>query len=841
MLAPAYSQPATRTTRVVEASLRNAIDLVATGLLIFAPLAFGAVDAWSQEIVLCGIGLLALLTIGRGITIGQRPQFGFVLLVVLSFIALVLFQLAVIPQSWIATLSPHTLAVKGELLHQLGQSPSADTALSFYPFATAWWLRVLLGVATLFCVVRQEYRDLPRITRLLTMITTAGVLVALLAVYQNLSRTTLIYGTMPMQHRNAGPFMNYSHFSQFMNLSIGAAVALLLIWSTELKSRFSLRSDVLMQLREPANYRLWLAMFLCVVGPVVVMLSMSRMGMLSMFAAAMITLGLLSWRTRSSGRGTWATLVVLCVLTVTLLTCYDLIAARLSTLQNHELASGTRLQILRDLKAMFIQFPLLGTGLGTHEFLFPKYSHLLVPQVVAHAENEFAEMMEECGLVGILLIAAYIGFVFRAYFKSIGKPSSPLQMAAFGLGFGWIAILIHSCSDFGQHTLAVAMLTSVVCALLLNIAATSQASLPLRPAAWPWRIGGGVVAGGIIVGLFAWIIPQADRARRAADQTEMAQDISDRLEANNWQGSDEDYRAMLGANVEAARLQPRDVKIAYALNAARWHTLARSVDAASNTVQLPAEAAAFVPQLKDAFEQTALLCPSYGPPLAMIGKLRLFFLQDTGGIDDIKAAYKLAPHDVSVCSLAAMLAAQQGNWQQSRELFQKSIQLGTSPQQAIDYYLALNAPQMAFELAQGNRERLKYLLSRSKENPALQRLADRCQKDSDELLEQEVRLSNPSPTAMAEYAHNLRGAGQFQQAADWYRKALDQDYGQINWRLELAQSLADTGQRDAALRELRICKNLSADAHVDAAIAQIKIRGSGVAEGAAVLSGAEPH
>jgi hypothetical protein len=45
-----------------------------------------------------------------------------------------------------------------------------------------------------------------------------------------------------------------------------------------------------------------------------------------------------------------------------------------------------------------------------------------------------------------------------------------MASGALGLGFGVVAILVHSAADFGQHVPAVAALTAVSCALLINLA-----------------------------------------------------------------------------------------------------------------------------------------------------------------------------------------------------------------------------------------------------------------------------------------------------------------------------------------------------------------------------------
>jgi uncharacterized protein HemY len=45
-------------------------------------------------------------------------------------------------------------------------------------------------------------------------------------------------------------------------------------------------------------------------------------------------------------------------------------------------------------------------------------------------------------------------------------------------------------------------------------------------------------------------------------------------------------------------------------------------------------------------------------------------------------------------------------------------------------------------------------------------------------------------------------------ATDLYRRALDQDYGQIDWRMKLADALAKNDRAADAIHEARICLQL---------------------------------
>jgi len=101
--------------------------------------------------------------------------------------------------------------------------------LSFYPNATKHNLRLILAVAAVFFVVVNVYRRAEQIKRLLAAIAIIGGAIALLALAQDLFGNGKIYWIVPTGHGEtySGPFINHSHYGQFMNLSIGAALGLL--------------------------------------------------------------------------------------------------------------------------------------------------------------------------------------------------------------------------------------------------------------------------------------------------------------------------------------------------------------------------------------------------------------------------------------------------------------------------------------------------------------------------------------------------------------------------------------------------------------------------------------
>jgi hypothetical protein len=149
-------------------------------------------------------------------------------------------------------------------------------------------------------------RRLAQAQRMLAAISVIGGFLALLALAQNLTDSTMIYWLIPIESNEAtsGPFVNHSHFAQYMNMSMGAAMGLLLMYLDRLprhRHHDSLRAAALAR---PITTPIWLLACAIVAMAVAVPLSLSRGGMVAMFVAGLFTVIVLATRRGMHGR-TW--------------------------------------------------------------------------------------------------------------------------------------------------------------------------------------------------------------------------------------------------------------------------------------------------------------------------------------------------------------------------------------------------------------------------------------------------------------------------------------------------------------------------------------------------------
>ena len=189
----------------------------------------------------------------------------------------------------------------------LGASTTGTGALRrlVYPDATAHDLRLFLAVAGVFLVVVNVFRRPDQIKRLLMAITIIGGVIAVITLGQNIFGNGKIYWFVTTRYGggHSGPFVNHSNFGQFMNLSIGAALALLCV---KLHEAFAGRkftpAGVVEFLTSKAAKSLWLlaiVMGLCVAA---VFISLTRGGMISMLIAAGFTTLIISSRRSLRGQ-----------------------------------------------------------------------------------------------------------------------------------------------------------------------------------------------------------------------------------------------------------------------------------------------------------------------------------------------------------------------------------------------------------------------------------------------------------------------------------------------------------------------------------------------------------
>jgi tetratricopeptide (TPR) repeat protein/O-antigen ligase len=799
------------------------IEGLMIGLLAFMPLALGAAQAWSEQVVVALTGSMVLcLTLKLTLCKNCQAVWSWAYLPLVLFLILVSLQLVPLPAPIVQAVSPSTAALKTELLSDLPNAPTIldSMTISFYPLATRHGLCLLLAATGVFVVVVNVYRSPGQIKRLLGIVVFIGAGVALLALAQNLWGNGKIYQLIPTWNGKAcsGPFINHSHYGQFMNLSIGAAFGLLLIKLHEhFQNREVTLPAVAARLGQSNMFFVWYLSAFIIVGGATIFVSLTRGGMLSLLAAGAFT-ALVITSSRHLKSQTWimammAVGVFVCVLYIGFEAVHERLAD-LGTPASYE----NRWEIIENSLPLTAKFALLGTGLGTFEYVYPMYDVSTNPKVAVYAENEYLQMLTETGLIGFHLLAIFAVIIGYAYYRCL-KRTNPadhlssginhglaVRVAAFGLGFGLLAVMIHSFSDFGQHLPANACLSAIFCGLLINISPSGITKKQTAPVAVSERIRVLRLAVLLMVaGVCAWALFETNQARRAENHWNHARQIEKTLEQKQGKkGGSTEYSRLIAQAAAAVRYQPDNIKYRYELNG--YIQQMRQRDYNENKTD---DYKKSVREIVADLHQARALCPTFGIVYCLIGQLEKYILDEPAGAKHIRLGYTLAPNNTTVCYAAGLLDIQEGELTASLKKFHRYLKLGGSFRDVADIFVKqLNRPECMVSLAGDDARLLISAANILRREKKYDNLSKTIHNNAVELLRKQCDQPCVSATTLALLAQTYYKQKKYDLSIEYFRRALALDYGRVQWRLLLARMLSETKQVPQAVHEARICLRL---------------------------------
>ena len=802
------------------AAPRNRWDMAVEGilaaLLTFMPLAFGAVEEWSELVVIAAAGaLLLIVAVRAAVDRTFRPPWTAAYVPLVLFLLLVAFQIMPLPRGFVGTISPVTEATRAELLADVDRSDSLTT-ISLYPLATARGLRLVLAAASIFIVTASVFRTAPQIKRLLAIVFVIGCAEATLALLQIVTQAEDIFWVIDAGPRQltSGSFVNYSNFSQFMNLSIGAGLAWLLVRMQEehRKGRSDWATRPFGGARLQPQAPILAGLILCALS---VLTSMSRNGAISLVAAGTVIAAALYVRGTLSRRGWVLAMLPLGAAFILLLFAFDLVADRLATLSDTS-NFADRWQLTLDVLRAWSSFPLWGVGLNAHEYVFPMFDASVLRELAAHADNDYAQLLEETGLVGGLLVAAFAFIIGRRVVRLCRRGRTSLSTAAFGLAFGLLAVALHSASDFGQRLPAVFCLSAVTCGLIVQIARLEREAkggtvkAPALVRMLPGRLAAAISVVGIVL-IGGWSLATAYRAFLGEQWWAMAYQVEDRIGRAEGEAEDEDFQDLLAASEKAFELEPGNVSYGYWLNARRWGAVSRDFTTSSGQPRVPPEAKPIVQRIADELAKVRQICPTFGPPHALEGQLRMLILNDPRGAQLIEQGVRLAPYDPPTCLIAGQVAAREGRIDDATALINRAVSLYVFfYRDAVQIYLFdLKRPDLAIKLAGDDYVRLAQLAEICSESDEYSRLAIELNEDAEAALRGRAAANDATAVELATLATVEIRLGKHSEAVRLLRRALALDYNQVQWRLWLAQALVETGELDQAAHEAQICVRLN--------------------------------
>jgi O-antigen ligase len=388
-------------------------------LLMFGPLAFGAVEPWAIFTLEAGAALLLLLWAIRQVRSGE-----------LSLVGNPVFA----PMLLFASLFAAQLA-------------TGRTAYRYETFSTAL---LYCAYAILCFLIIQTMRHTARAQAAAWMLTGYGFAVAAFALVQALSSTSKLYWIRTPRFGGwiYGPYVNHNHYAGLMEML--APVPLV----------FALT-------RGAAGPRKTMAAIAAALMAGTIFLSGSRGGMLALVVQGVVLTILLI--RRQQGRKVAVAIAIFLVVGVGLLVWLggSELSQRLASIHSEtrtELSGGTRLEIDRDALKMFPRKPLLGWGLGVFPDVYPQFRSFYTNFVINEAHNDYLQLLVETGGLGFATMLWFLWSVYRNGTRKLGNwPEDPNGATALAAMLGVTGILVHGLVDFNLQVPANAALFYVLC------------------------------------------------------------------------------------------------------------------------------------------------------------------------------------------------------------------------------------------------------------------------------------------------------------------------------------------------------------------------------------------
>ncbi len=382
----------------------NALRIGICGLLAFSVLAYGGVEDWALAVFETSAGLLFLFWA--------------------VFFVLHRKQEVVFP-AILAPLVAFAAVVCGQLLFRRTASP----------FATRLDLQLLLANIILIFLAAQAFRTIQDWRGFFWFGMVFAFLVAGFGILQHLTFNGKLYWFREMRYGGIpfGPYVNRNHFAGFVELAIPISLVPLVLGKVRRERRFVIAVFALIPLGA-------------------MLFSASRGGIVSLAVEILLLLSVIFLQRAGSKHLLTGALVIAAALSLVSWLGVKQVLSRFGSLQSMEVKEAKRASMRHGAWRIFLDHPILGTGLGTTQLVYPPYESLYDGKVVNHIHNDYLEALAETGLLGALCCAAFIGVLLLAGLRSLQEPklSSPSAFRLAGL-IGCCGLLVHSLVDFNLH------------------------------------------------------------------------------------------------------------------------------------------------------------------------------------------------------------------------------------------------------------------------------------------------------------------------------------------------------------------------------------------------------
>lgn len=407
--------------RILSSRLAAALLYGTFGLLMFGPVAFGAVEPWSIFVLESGSLVLTLLWVVRQWLDGELDiRWNPLFLPMAAFAALVLLQIV------------------------LRTSAYAHETVSSILLFSAYAMLCFLSTQVL-----ARSADARKLAWILAVY---GFVLAAFALLQGVAPNGKLYWLREPRLGGwiYGPYVNHNHYAGLMELLVPIPLILSLTRIAPDKPRIA-------------------AGIAAAIMVGTIFLSGSRGGMLAILVELTV-LGVMLMRQRRGLRIAIG-LVAFAAVLVSMLTWLGgkELTTRVTSIaveSRTEISGGMRLSIDRDTLRMFRQRPVLGWGLGTFSVVYPQFRSFYTNFFVNQAHNDYLQLLAETGLAGFGIMVWFLVLAYRRALPKIGNWMTDVNGAVtLACTISFTGILVHSLVDFNLQIPANAALFYVFCTI----------------------------------------------------------------------------------------------------------------------------------------------------------------------------------------------------------------------------------------------------------------------------------------------------------------------------------------------------------------------------------------
>ncbi len=402
----------------------KALRIGICALLVFGVVVHGGVEDWALAVFETGVGILFFFWALFSLLFEEKE------IVLPSILPPLLFFSGVVALQWLfrRTASPYDTRVQLQLL-------IADVIVIFLAaqaFRTLQDWRAFFWFAMLF-----------------------GFFIAGFGILQHLTFNGKLYWFREMRYGGIpfGPYVNRNHFAGFVELLIPVALVPLMLGKVRRERRFIIGLFALIPI-------------------VALFLSASRGGIVAFGIELLFLFSCIALRRAGSKHLLAGGVVLIVALTLASWVGVREVLSRLGSLQTMEVKEAKRASMRHGAWHIFLDHPILGTGLGTLQMVYPPYETLYDGKIVNHAHNDYLEALAETGILGGLFCAWFLAILFLAALRSLQETkitfAAALRLAALT---GCCGFLVHSLVDFNLQIPANASLF-----FLMALLATSEMS-----------------------------------------------------------------------------------------------------------------------------------------------------------------------------------------------------------------------------------------------------------------------------------------------------------------------------------------------------------------------------